>query len=70
VFIFSSTCFVLFVDRFPFLFIYIYIQGVFFFNNTTISVKVKMPVENETVQRRLIFEDNLSNTDGNSFGTF
>jgi len=32
----------------------------------------KMPVENEneTVQRRLTFEDNMQNADGNSFGTF
>jgi hypothetical protein len=37
-----------------------------------ISVIVKMRVENEneTVQRRLTFEDNKQNTDGNSFGTF
>jgi hypothetical protein len=37
-----------------------------------ISVIVKMPVENEneTVQRRLTFEDNMQNTNGNSFGTF
>jgi len=57
------------VDRFSFF--YIYIHGVFFFSTTVpISVKVKMPVENETVHRRLIFEDNRSNTDGNSFGTF
>jgi hypothetical protein len=37
-----------------------------------ISVIVKMPVENEseTVQRRLTFEDNMQNPDGNNFGTF
>lgn len=37
-----------------------------------ISVIVKMPVENEneTVQRRLTFEDNMQNTDENSLGLF
>jgi hypothetical protein len=68
VFTFVSTCLVLLVDRFSILFIYIY--KIFLFSTTIpISVKVKMPVENETVQKRLIFEDNRSNTDGNSFGT-
>ncbi len=67
-FTFVSTCLVLLVDRFSILFIYIY--KIFLFSTTIpISVKVKMPVENETVQKRLIFEDNRSNTDGNSFGT-
>ncbi len=68
--LFQHALYFWWIDFHSCLYIYVYTRFLFFSTTVPISVKVKMPVENETVHRRLIFEDNRSNTDGNSFGTF